>query len=82
VHEALRYPRGARRRGEQGTVELEIVVRPDGTLGAVTLAGSSSHPALDDAALAAARRVAAEPFPPGLAPRLLRVRLPVVFRLE
>jgi len=82
VQASLRYPAAARRRGLQGTVALEIVIRRDGVLDAVMLADSSSHGLLDAAALETVRRLAPEPFPPGVAPRVLRVRLPVVFTLE
>ncbi|PYN61378.1 MAG: hypothetical protein DMD92_04855 [Candidatus Rokuibacteriota bacterium] len=82
VQASLSYPAAARRRGLQGTVALEIVIRRDGTLDAVVLADSSSHGLLDEAALETVRRLAPEPFPPGVAPRVLRVRLPVVFTLE
>jgi len=82
VQASLRYPAAARRRGLQGTVALEIVIRRDGALDAVMLADSSSHELLDEAALETVRRLAPEPFPPGVAPRVLRVRLPVVFTLE
>ena len=82
VQASLRYPAAARRRGLQGTVALEIVIRRDGALDAVMLADSSSHGLLDAAALETVRRLAPEPFPPDVAPRVLRVRLPVVFTLE
>jgi protein TonB len=82
VQVSLRYPAAARRRGLQGIVALEIVIRPDGTVDAVVLADSSAHGLLDEAALETVRRLAPEPFPAGVAPRLLRVRLPVVFTLE
>jgi len=39
-------------------------------------------PLLDEAALEAARSLSPQPFPKGLAPRPLRVRLPVVFDLQ
>jgi protein TonB len=80
--EALRYPSPARSRGLTGTVRLEIFIRPDGAIGNVSVASSSSHPLLDEAALEAARSLEPQPFPKGLAPRALRVRLPVVFDLQ
>jgi protein TonB len=80
--EALRYPAPARSRGLTGTVRLEIFIRPDGAIGNVSVASSSSHPLLDEAALEAARSLEPQPFPKGLAPRALRVRLPVVFDLQ
>jgi len=72
----------ARRRGLTGTVVIEIAVGADGTIGRVTLAGSSSHRLLDDAVLEAARGLGRTPFPPGLRPRPLRMQLPIVFDLR
>jgi len=65
----------------QSTVYLEIFIKSDGAISAVSIAGSSSHPLLDEAALEAVRSLAPA-FPKGLAPRPLRVRLPVVFDLQ
>ncbi len=80
--EALRYPPPARSRGLKGTVHLEIFIKSDGAIANVSVADSSSHPLLDEAALEAARSLTPQPFPKGLAPRPLRVRLPVVFDLQ
>ena len=82
VQQSLRYPLAARRRGLSGTVHVEVVIRPDGAIGAVAVADSSSHAVLDEAAVEAIRRLAREPFPSDVSPRTLRVRLPVVFALE
>ena len=82
IVESLRYPPAARRQGLKGTVQLEIFIKPDGAISAVSITGSSSHPLLDEAALQAVRSLAPQPFPAGLVPRLLRVRLPVVFDLQ
>jgi len=82
IVESLRYPAAARRQGLKGTVQLEIFIKPDGAISAVSITGSSSHPLLDEAALQAVRSLAPQPFPAGLVPRLLRVRLPVVFDLQ
>src|SRR5213592_509675 len=82
VQQSLRYPLAARRRGLSGTVNVEIIIRPDGAISAVAVADSSSHAVLDDAAVETIRRLAPEPFPPNVPPRTLRVRLPVVFALE
>lgn len=79
---ALRYPPPARSRGLTGTVQLEIFIKPDGAISTVSVTSSSSHPLLDDAALEAVRSLAPQPFPKGLLPRPLRVRLPVVFDLQ
>ena len=82
IQGSLTYPLAARRRGLAGTVSLEITIRPDGTFSVVSIAGSSSHAVLDDAALETVKSLAPEPFPSDVAPRILRVRLPVVFALE
>jgi protein TonB len=82
IRASLEYPAAVRRRGLRGTVEVDIDVRADGEIRDVTLARSSSEPALDAAAVAALRRLPPVSFPPGLAPRSLRVRVPVVFDLR
>ncbi|HEU4368292.1 MAG TPA: TonB family protein, partial [Methylomirabilota bacterium] len=81
IQESLEYPAVARRRGVTGTVEIEVEVQPSGAIARVTLAASSSHRVLDEAALDAVRAIQRLPFPPEVRPRLLRVRLPVVFDL-
>ena len=61
------YPRRARRMGHQGTVLLKLVLLPDGSIGKVSLAESSGTQTLDEAALAAVRRVGRfPPFPQGM----------------
>jgi protein TonB len=82
IVDALRYPPPARSRGLTGTVYLEIFIKSDGAIGDVSVTGSSSHPLLDEAALEAVRSLEPQPFPRGLKPRPLRVRLPVVFDLR
>jgi len=82
IQESLQYPLAARRRGLKGTVHLEILIKPDGAISAVSVIGSSSHQMLDEAALEAVRNLGPQPFPAGLMPRPLRVRLPVVFDLQ
>ena len=82
IQDALQYPAAARRRGLKGTVLLEILIRPDGAFSGVSVATSSSHRLLDDAALDAVRSLPPQPFPADLLPRPLTVRLPVVFDLQ
>jgi protein TonB len=82
ILDALRYPPPARSRGLAGTVYLEIFIKSDGAIGDVAVTSSSSHPLLDEAALEAVRSLSPQPFPKGLKPRPLRVRLPVVFDLQ
>jgi TonB family protein len=82
VQEMLAYPAAARRRELTGTVQVEVDVQATGAIAQVALAASSSHHLLDEAAVEAARGVGRVPFPPGVRPRPLRVRLPVVFDLR
>jgi TonB family protein len=81
IQETLEYPPAARRQGIKGTVLLELLIRPDGAISAVVKV-SSSHRLLDDAALETVRNLPRQPFPAGLAPRQLKVPLPVVFDLK
>jgi periplasmic protein TonB len=82
VVESVKYPPTARRDGLTGTVEMDLFVEPTGTISRVVVVASSSHRVLDDAAVAAVRRVGQVPFPEHLHPRPLRIRLPVVFVLQ
>jgi protein TonB len=82
IGEALEYPASLRRRGLTGTVEIEISVRADGTIGDVTLTRSSTSSSVDAAALDAVKRLPPVRFPTALPPRALRVRVPVVFDLR
>ena len=82
IQESVRYPSSARRRGLAGTVSVEILILANGTIGDVTLLESSTHQALDDAALETIRALPRMPLPPGLPARALRVRVPVVFQMR
>ncbi|MBI4591774.1 MAG: energy transducer TonB [Candidatus Rokubacteria bacterium] len=82
IQESLHYPPAARRRGLGGTVQLEIELLPTGKVASVVVRSSSSHAILDEAALDSVTRLSPVPFPPGLAPRPLKVRLPIVFELQ
>lgn len=82
IQESLQYPASARRRGIKGTVNLEILIKADGAISTVSVTGSSSHSELDEAAVEAVRGLTPQPFPAGLEPRPLRVKLPIVFDLQ
>lgn len=82
LQQTLRYPPAAQRRGITGTVQLEIAIERDGAVSTVSLAASSSHEALDRAALDAARALPRQPFPADVRARPLKVRVPVTFRLQ
>ena len=82
IQESIQYPTSARRRGLKGTVNLEILIKADGAISSVSVAGSSTHSELDEAAVEAVRSLSPQPFPAGLKPRPLRVKLPIVFDLQ
>jgi periplasmic protein TonB len=82
LEQALIYPPAARRRRLTGVVEVELEIEPSGAITRVALAASSSHRILDDAALDTVRGLDRVPFPPGIRPRTLRVRLPVEFAIR
>lgn len=79
-----RYPASARRERLQGTVEVLVVLMPDGRLVNQRIAQSSGHAVLDKAALELLRRASPLPsaaFFTGEA-RQLELRLPIVYRLS
>jgi protein TonB len=82
IQDRLVYPWTAVRRGQQGVVELELRLGPDGRLVGVEVVAGASADTLRVAAVAAVRGSAPFPFPPGLAARPLVIRLPVEFRLR
>jgi protein TonB len=82
IFEAVRYPSVARRRGLTGTVQVELDIQPSGAISRVVVVASSSHRVLDDAAVEGVQQLGRLPFPAHVRPRLLRVRLPVVFELQ
>jgi len=76
------YPIPSRRRGEEGTTLIDVVVNVDGLPGAVSVQRSSGYPLLDRAALAAVRQWTFEPARVGGVPISSRVVVPVRFSLE
>ena len=76
------YPTLARRRGWEGTVQLSVLVLANGRVGDISVAKSSGHRLLDEAALKA---VARYHFVPGLRGHekvSMWVQMPVHFRLQ
>ncbi len=76
------YPRGARARGEQGEVELEIEVGADGRVTSARVVHSSGYPELDGAALAAARAAKFVPAKSGRKAVASMARLKLHFQLK
>jgi len=76
------YPRGARQRGEQGDVVLEIKVGADGTVDRVSVVASCGHPELDGAAVRAAKAARFTPAKAGGRSVSSTARLTLTFRLR
>ncbi len=76
------YPKGARLRGEQGDVQLEIEVTAQGTVVAVVIVASCGFPELDEAAVKAARAARFTPARRGRQPVASKARITLKFRLK
>ena len=76
------YPDGARRRGEQGDVILEIRVDDDGSVGDVKIVASCGFGELDAAAVRAARTARFTPAKSGGSSVASTARLALTFRLK
>jgi protein TonB len=79
---APRYPLMARRRGEQGTVTLRVLVTRDGIPARVSVERTSGSGHLDSAALETVKTWRFTPARAGSEPIEAWVLVPVVFRLE
>ncbi|MGH7277185.1 MAG: energy transducer TonB [Candidatus Rokuibacteriota bacterium] len=82
IQASLQYPESARRRSIGGSVQVEIIVEPNGAVSHVAVVASSRHGVLDRAAMETVRALAPVPFPAGVTPRTLRFHLPIRFDLE
>jgi protein TonB len=76
------YPALARRMGYQGTVELELLVAVEGTVGAARLVRSSGYTLLDSAALKAVRVWRFEPGTRDGQQVAMWIKVPVNFSLR
>ena len=76
------YPKGARQRGEQGDVILEIRVNAEGTVDDVKVVTSSGFAELDEAAVKAARAAKFSPARSGHVPVASTARLKLQFKLK
>jgi len=76
------YPAIARKRGYEGTVVLEVLVRPDGRVGDLRIITSSGHKTLDKSAMKTVKRWQFEPGRRGDETVAMWVRVPVDFRLQ
>ena len=76
------YPKGARQRGEQGEVILEIRVNAEGIVDRVDVVSSCGFPELDEAAVRAARTARFTPAKYGGSPVASTARLKLDFKLK
>ena len=76
------YPQLSRKKKEQGTVLLLILVKADGTVGDIQLKSSSGYPRLDQAAKQAVKRWQIQPALKAGNPIDFWYELPVKFRLN
>ena len=76
------YPKGARLRGEQGNVGLEILVNAEGTVDEVKIVTSSGFAELDEAAVKAAKAAKFRPAESGGRMVASTARLTLTFRLK
>ncbi|MGN0855103.1 MAG: energy transducer TonB [Kiritimatiellia bacterium] len=76
------YPRGARLRGEEGDVQLEIAVDAQGGVTSVALADACPFAELNEAALKAARKARFRPARQGRKTVPCTVRITLTFRLR
>ena len=76
------YPIGARRRGEEGTVVLDVTVNPKGRASDVRLVSSCGFSELDNAAQRAAGQARFKPGTSNGQPVESAARLTIIFRLH
>lgn len=76
------YPRLARKRGQQGTVILQVLVNQRGRVADLKIENSSNYTMLDRAALKAVRQWIFEPGRKGDSPIETWVKVPVTFKLR
>lgn len=72
----------SRRRGEAGTAEIKFVIGLTGAVESIALAKSSGYARLDDAALAAMRASACQPYIEDGAPVRAAYTQPFAFALD
>lgn len=76
------YPRGARTRGEEGDVQLEIAVDAQGTVTGVTVVSACPFAELNEAAVKAARKARFTPARQGRQAVACTARITLTFRLK
>lgn len=77
-----RYPEASRQNKEQGRVVLMVTVLSSGKIGSTSIAQSSGHSRLDQAALSAAKGIVFKPGKGGAPSGTVTVRVPYEFKLR
>ena len=75
------YPKGARQRGEEGDVDLELAINANGRVESVSVVKSSGYPELDAAAIRAATKARFVPAKAGKNAISSVARITISFRL-
>ncbi|MGD9842095.1 MAG: energy transducer TonB [Steroidobacteraceae bacterium] len=78
----VRFPRGAKRAGEQGTVLLSVIVDTQGLVHNIRVYKTSGYRSLDDAAVKAVRQARFRPYTRNGMAVAVEVRIPVEFSLR
>ncbi|HYZ21991.1 MAG TPA: energy transducer TonB [Rhodopila sp.] len=76
------YPYEARRRGEEGSVELRFTADRDGRVSDIALVRSAGSPVLDNAAQATVRDATLPPFSPGMSQKKITVTVQIRYALR
>jgi protein TonB len=76
------YPALARKRGYEGKVIIEVLVDEKGFPSEIKIAESSGHAILDNAAAEAVDAWKFEPARRGTVPLPMRVKVPILFKLD
>ncbi|MFO7937303.1 MAG: energy transducer TonB [Kiritimatiellia bacterium] len=76
------YPSGARRRGEEGKVILDVLITPSGQTRSVKIVSSSGHKTLDNAAKKAVRKARFTPGKHKGKKVESQARLTIIFKLK
>ncbi len=75
------YPLRARKRGQQGTVIVSLILDKDGNMLNVEIIRKSRHSALNTAALELVEKIMETPYPHGL-DKTVNFEFPITFRLD
>jgi TonB family protein len=83
IQEARGYPEDARREGNQGVVDVEFSVLPDGSVPYAGVASSSGFAMLDEEAINTIKRASPFPhFPGGVSLEKMNLQVSIIYRLN